>query len=159
MVVRPAEPAEYAALGELCVAAYALDGELSERYAGQLRDVAGRAGGAGVLAAVEDAVLLGTVTFIADGGPSREIAREEEAEFRMLAVDPAHQRAGVGEALVRECIDMARARGRARLVCSSGTWMAAAHRLYERLGFAPAPDRDWSPIPGVRLRVFERPLR
>jgi hypothetical protein len=32
--------------------------------------------------------------------------------------------------------------------------MRAAHRIYERLGFRRAPDRDWSPVPGVDLIAF-----
>jgi hypothetical protein len=32
--------------------------------------------------------------------------------------------------------------------------MTAAHRLYERLGFTRLPDRDWTPVPGVDLRVY-----
>jgi hypothetical protein len=36
--------------------------------------------------------------------------------------------------------------------------MTAAHRLYERLGFARAPARDWSPVPEVQLRVYELAL-
>ena len=33
-----------------------------------------------------------------------------------------------------------------------------AHRLYERLGFVRAPGRDWTPVPGVDLWAFERPV-
>ena len=32
--------------------------------------------------------------------------------------------------------------------------MRAAHRLYERAGFARAPERDWSPVAGVELLAF-----
>ena len=32
--------------------------------------------------------------------------------------------------------------------------MAAAHRLYERLGFGRGPERDWQPLPGVVLITF-----
>jgi hypothetical protein len=32
-----------------------------------------------------------------------------------------------------------------RLVLSSMARMAAAGRLYRRLGFTPLPDRDWAP--------------
>ena len=36
--------------------------------------------------------------------------------------------------------------------------MTAAHRLYERLGFVRAPDRDWGPVPGVDLVAFRKEL-
>jgi hypothetical protein len=32
--------------------------------------------------------------------------------------------------------------------------MTSAHRIYERLGFRRAPERDWSPVPGVDLMAF-----
>jgi hypothetical protein len=37
--------------------------------------------------------------------------------------------------------------------------MRAAHAIYERLGFTRAPERDWSPLPGVRLLAFTLSLR
>ena len=37
--------------------------------------------------------------------------------------------------------------------------MTAAHRLYERLGFVRAPERDWSPVRDLDpLWVFTREL-
>lgn len=158
MHVRDAEPAEHAALGELCVRAYRAAGPVTDSYAARLRDVAGRAASARVLAAVDDGALLGCVTLILDGGPWRELAGPDEGEFRMLAVDPAAQGRGAGAALVGACIDASRAAGRSRLVLSTPAGMAAAHRLYARLGFTRAPARDWRPAPGVQLLVFERAL-
>jgi hypothetical protein len=32
--------------------------------------------------------------------------------------------------------------------------MRVAHRVYERLGFRRAPERDWSPVPGIELLAF-----
>jgi ribosomal protein S18 acetylase RimI-like enzyme len=154
--VRPATPEEFAAVGDLCVAAYAelLTGDGS--YAATLRDVATRAEHAEVLVAAEDDRLLGTVTFVAHGGPLGEIAGPDEAEFRMLAVEPAAQGRGVGLALMREVLE--RRGGRRAIVCSSLPSMRAAHRLYDRLGFTRVPERDWSPVAGVQLLAFELPL-
>jgi hypothetical protein len=36
--------------------------------------------------------------------------------------------------------------------------MAAAHRLYERLGFTRLPERDWAPLPGVNLMAYWMPV-
>lgn len=152
--IRPVRPAEHAAVGALCVAAYADAHDVSADYAAILRDVAGRARDAEVLVALDAGRRVGSVTFIAHGGRSHEIAAPDEAEFRFLAVAPGAQRAGVAEALVRRCAAETAALGRARLVCSSGDWMPGAHRLYARLGFVRVPERDWSPKPGVRLLVF-----
>lgn len=152
--IRAARPDEYAAVGELCVAAYARAHGVSEGYAATLRDVAGRAADAEVLVAVDDGRPAGTVTLIADGGRSHEIAGPDEAEFRFLAVDPDAQRGGIASALVRRCAEEAAALGRARLVCSSGDWMPGAHALYARLGFTRVPARDWRPRADLPLLVF-----
>jgi len=155
LVIRPAEPGEFAAVGDLCVAAYAafVDAD-ADGYAGVLRDVARRAAAAEVLVAEEDGELLGTITFVPDGGALGEIAEADEAEFRMLAVAPAGQGRGIGTALMRHVLDETVRRGRTGIVCSSQPAMRAAHRVYERLGFRRLPERDWSPAPGVDLIAF-----
>jgi GNAT superfamily N-acetyltransferase len=152
--IRPAQPAEFAALADICVAAYAPFVDPGDNYAAVLRDVAGRAAGAEVLAAEEDGTLLGTITFVPDGGPLGEIACPGETEFRMLAVAPAGQGRGIGGALLAHVVEASRAGGSSGVVCSSQPAMRAAHRVYERLGFRRAPDRDWSPVPGIDLLVF-----
>jgi ribosomal protein S18 acetylase RimI-like enzyme len=40
------------------------------------------------------------------------------------------------------------------MVLSTDPRMTAANRLYERLGFARLPERDWSPAPDVDLLVY-----
>jgi ribosomal protein S18 acetylase RimI-like enzyme len=125
-------------------------------YLAVLRDVPRRAADAELLVAAEpgDGRLLGTVTFVPDGGPLGEIARPREAEFRMLAVDPAAQGRGVGTALLQRVLEDSRRRGSEGVVCSSLPEMRAAHRVYERLGFRRTPERDWSPVPGIDLLAF-----
>jgi ribosomal protein S18 acetylase RimI-like enzyme len=154
--IRLAAPAEYAALADLCEAAYAPFVAGDHHYLAELRDVARRAAGAELLVAAEpgEGSVLGTVTFVPDGGPLGEIAEPHEAEFRMLAVDPSAQGRGVGTALLRRVLDESRRRGAGGVVCSSLPEMRAAHRVYERLGFRRAPARDWSPMPGIELLAF-----
>ena len=153
--IRAATAVEFDAVADLCVSAYAPFLAAAGRYVDVLRDVATRAAGAEVLVAADPGgPPLGTVTFVADGGPLREISGPDETEFRMLAVDPSAQGRGVGTALMRHIVDRSRALGRERIVCSSQPSMTAAHRVYERLGFERAPERDWSPLPGVELIVF-----
>ena len=158
MEIRDALPSEHAELGELCVRAYRHIGSVSDGYAASLRDIAGRAETERVLVAAEGATLLGCVTLILADGPWRELSGPDEGEFRMLAVDPQAQGRGVGEALVRACVEAVRDAHRARLVISSATDMTAAHRLYERLGFTRAPERDWKPVPEVQLLSYELAL-
>jgi GNAT superfamily N-acetyltransferase len=151
--IRPAAPDELATVGDLCVAAYAPFVADDHHYVAVLRDAARRAAEAELLVAADDGGrVLGTVTFVPDGGPLGEIATPGESEFRMLAVDPAAQGAGVGTALLRRVLELSR--GSEGVVCSSLPEMRAAHRIYERLGFRRAPARDWSPVPGVDLIAF-----
>ncbi|MFF9775437.1 GNAT family N-acetyltransferase [Streptomyces sp. NPDC013978] len=154
ITIRPAAPDEYAALGEITAQAYLGDGLLdfgeSDRYLDELRDVAKRAAEAEVLVAVADGQVLGGVTFVPAGGPMADIARAGEAEIRMLAVSPEARGRGVGEALVRACLERARnVEGCVRVVLSTQRSMHAAHRIYGRLGFTRTPERDWNPLPDL----------
>jgi dTDP-4-dehydrorhamnose reductase len=161
VVIRPADPAEFEAVADVCEAAYASFVAAGGQYRAVLRDVARRAAEAELLVAADprDGRVLGTVTFVPDGGSLGEIAGPHETEFRMLAVDPVAQGRGVGAALVRRVLDESRARGRTQVVCSSLREMRAAHGVYERAGFRRAPERDWSPVAGVDLLAFVCPLR
>ncbi|WFE57841.1 N-acetyltransferase [Micromonospora sp. WMMD712] len=161
--VRRATPADFSAVARLTVAAYEADGQLKGEhgYGAVLADVAARAEAGEVLVAVDGATggLLGSVTFVLPGTPYAELSRPGEAEFRMLAVDPAAQGRGVGAALVEACLSRAAERGcSAVVICVRGGLAAAAHRLYERLGFVRTPERDWSPLPGVDLLGLRREL-
>lgn len=159
-LVRRARPDELQAVGDLTVAVYLRDGLANPEYLPTLGDAAGRAAAATLLVAVDSRTdaLMGSVTLVAHGGPYGELAGPDEAEIRMLVVDPSARGRGVGELLTRACIEAARAAGRRRMVLSTRTSMAAAHRLYERLGFARTPDADWSPLPGVDLIAYGRDL-
>jgi ribosomal protein S18 acetylase RimI-like enzyme len=156
ITIRPAEPAEYAAIGALTVAAYEASGQLEpwEDYASVLADTAGRATDSTVLVAVEDGRIFGAVTYCRPGASYAEISRDGEAEFRMLAVDPELRGRRIGELLTGACLRQAREDACAAVVLSTKRSNVAAHRLYERMGFVRVPDRDWSPVPGVDLVVY-----
>lgn len=147
-------------VGELTVRAYQADGFVPDGsdYDVRLRDARRRDTEAELLVAVDGEEVLGTVTFAMPGTPYAEISQPGEAEFRMLAVDPAARRRGVARALVDACLGRARDRGVQTMVLCSAAEMRAAHRLYESFGFRRLPDRDWSPVPGVQLLAFELPL-
>lgn len=151
--------AEYAVTGGIAVQAYAPSGMApDDPYFDVLRDIADRNAAAEVWVAVDDGAIVGTVTWCPTGSPYGEIAAAGEAEFRMLAVAPQVQGRGVGRALVLACIDRARAEGATAVVLSSATWMTAAHRLYESLGFSRDPSRDWSPRPDIDLLAYRLAL-
>ena len=158
MLIRPAAPDELAAIGDLTVAAYAADGYLdfADDYADELRDAARRAELATLLVAVDErsGAVLGTATFFFAGTPYAEVSRAGEAEFRMLAVGKEARGQGIGAALVQACIERARAAGSTALALCSLKEMTPAHRIYQRMGFVRATDRDWEPVPGLTLLAF-----
>jgi ribosomal protein S18 acetylase RimI-like enzyme len=166
ILIRPVTPAEYDTVGEITAQAYLRDGLLdfgeSDAYLEELRDVAKRAAAAEVLVAVAEERVVGGVTFVPSGGPMADIAGPGEAEIRMLAVAREARRRGAGEALVRACVDRARATpGCVRVVLSSQPTMHSAHRVYERLGFVRTPERDWNPLPeldDITLLTYELTL-
>ncbi|WP_262055758.1 GNAT family N-acetyltransferase [Streptomyces sp. STR69] len=166
ILIRRAIPTEYDDLGEITAQAYLQDGLLdfgeSDEYLGELRAVAKRAAAADVLVAVDGVHLLGGVTFVPSGGPMADIAQPGEAEIRMLAVARDARGKGAGEALVRACVDRARATaGCTAVVLSTQRTMRAAHRIYERLGFTRTPERDWNPLPeldDITLLTYELTL-
>jgi ribosomal protein S18 acetylase RimI-like enzyme len=155
VTVRVAGPAEYAGIGQLTVLAYEKSGQLGAEtgYARALADVADRAADGTVLVAVDDAAdrLVGAVTFVLPGSRYAELARPGEAEFRMLAVDPAAQGCGVGRLLVGECLRRAAEVGRGAVVICCRDFVTSAQRLYATMGFERIPERDWEPVAGVTL--------
>jgi ribosomal protein S18 acetylase RimI-like enzyme len=167
IVVRDAQPDEYERVGALTLAAYrALEVDhLWGGYDTGIAEVATRAKDADVLVALLDGELVGAVTYVADHTSAwSEWTHAGEAQFRLLAVDPRARGRGVGEALVRACLDRAERDGR-RVVIHTTPWMPAARRMYERMGFVRQPDRDvpdteWNArsIPGLPAEWVGQPF-
>jgi ribosomal protein S18 acetylase RimI-like enzyme len=98
-----------------------------------------------VLVAVVDGRVVGTATYVA--GPGSRLAESDDpgdAGLRMLAVSPDVAGRGIGTALVRHALDLARRDRRRRLVLLTRPQMHAAHAVYRRLGFSRAPELDES---------------
>ncbi|HEX5510529.1 MAG TPA: GNAT family N-acetyltransferase, partial [Actinomycetales bacterium] len=154
--VRQARPEELTAAGAVVAQAYLVDGHDEESYLPVLADAASRAEDGEVLVAVDGAgEVLGSVTFATPPSPLAELARIDEAEFRMLGVSPTARGRGVGTALVQACLDRAKALGKSGIVISTEPDMRAAHRIYERFGFVRDPERDWRPLPDVPLLAYQ----
>lgn len=152
--VEPATPADFDRIRELTVGVYRDEGLASPEYLARLGDVEGRAERAQLLVARLDGRVVGSVALVLEGDFGEVTTDPSEAAFRMLVVDPAVRGVGVGELLVTDCLARARGAGRTAMVLSTDPRMRSAHRLYERLGFRRLPERDWSPAPGVDLRVY-----
>ncbi len=161
VTVRPARPDEYDLVGDLTVEVY-VDGGLvspASSYVTTLRDAADRAAKCDLLVAEADGEVVGAVAYCGPGSSYAELAGPGEAEFRMLAVREKARGRGAGTAMVLECVGRARAAGLATLRLSTQSNMTDAHRLYERLGFVRTPERDWSPVPGLKLMTYALALR
>jgi ribosomal protein S18 acetylase RimI-like enzyme len=160
--VRRVRPEELEEVGRLTREVYVDDGFIdpADAYVLELVDTPRRAREAEVWVAVgpgEDQI-LGSVTFCPVGSAYREIGRDDEGEFRMLAVSPAARGRGVGRALVELCLTRSRELGYVGVRMSTMDRMTSAHRVYERLGFVRAPKDDWSPTPGVSLLAYTASL-
>jgi ribosomal protein S18 acetylase RimI-like enzyme len=161
VIIRDARPGEYAAVGELRVAAYRAIGMLPEgsRYAGTLRGF-GFGGDCVVLVAADESGsgILGTIA-LEPFGPGGELARDEtEADVRAFAVAPRAQGRGIGRELLLALIERAERRGVRRLRLCTRPAMQTAQHLYTTTGFSRTPDLDFAPAPGVTLHAYELDL-
>lgn len=163
ITIRPIQPGDYDAVRRITRGAYLEAGYFADEahpYMAVLADIEHRAEHAEVWVAERDGVVVGSVALTFAGQRYTDIAIEGELEFRMLAVDPAVQRGGVGRAMVERIIEHARTLpGIEAVSLTSGSDMVRAHRLYESMGFVRVPSRDWEvPNEDILLWVFRLPL-
>lgn len=156
--IRLIRPDEYDRAAEVTSRAYEhAYGELAPSYLASLRDVAGRMQHGDVWVAIgADGDMLGTVWVARPNRPLSDLALPGETDFRQLAVAPEAAGRGIGAALTRHVVDLARARGSHRVVMNSSAEMTGAHALYERLGFTRMPEREhpWEVEPGRILELL-----
>jgi putative acetyltransferase len=138
MTVRPETPADHAAIHALNAAAFAQpdEADLVDRL---------RAEGAVLLSLVADhhAAIVGHVLFT-----RMHVADTPAVALAPVAVDPAHQRQGIGAALIRRGLDLLRDAGE-RLVIVVGH-----PAYYPRFGFA-ATTRIEHPFPPDAFMALE----
>lgn len=161
LTIRNLAPKEHMAAGELVVEAYRTLGDVGDAvtvYEQELRDVTGRLKSSSVLVAEIQGQIVGCVTLSVGQTALSEVEDPEAATIRMLGVSTDVRERGIGEALVRHCIDEARRQGCSRVRLNTRTSMASAQRLYGRLGFRRDAKHDWSPAPGISLLAYVRDL-
>jgi ribosomal protein S18 acetylase RimI-like enzyme len=164
LVVRDARPDEREAIRALTLQAY-------EQYAATMAPSAweGLSGAIGNGLQVEEAErivaerggrLLGSVMLFprAADAYGNIAGRASWPELRLLAVAPEARGQGVGEALVEECIRRARRMGAAELGLHTSESMAAAIRMYRRMGFVRAPEHDFQPEGAELVEAYRLPL-
>lgn len=142
--IRLVRPNELDDVARLTIEAYTNDYDLSAGYRQSLGDVHERARADEVWVAEDTATgaILGTVWTPRPGSRLSDVARDDELDFRLLAVAPDARGRGIGAALTRHVVGLGRIRGVKRIVMNSGGSMLAAHRLYARLGFVRLPERE-----------------
>ena len=84
-----------------------------------------------LLTAIEDGAIVATATVIVYNTP----VWMKKARIEDVVVDQGARGHGVGEALVRECLNIARQRGARVVELQSARRREVANRLYPRLGF------------------------
>jgi ribosomal protein S18 acetylase RimI-like enzyme len=148
LLVRVALPGELDQVAALLSEVYGAFRELLppdawKRYLGEIVDVRSRSGESELIVAEREGGLVGTIGFYPDG--SRSALERWPAgwgSIRTLGVVVDARRRGVGEALARECVRRARERGLRTIGLHTAAHLAAATRLYERLGFRRDPEFD-----------------
>jgi ribosomal protein S18 acetylase RimI-like enzyme len=153
VTIRRADLADADQVGMLAERVYRLGGWTNEDYSKRLLDGRSRIEDAVVLVAVDAGVIVGTLTAARPGSRLAGVARAEEVEVRMLAVDEAARGRGIADRLMAACEALARDEGRTAVVLSTAPDMHAAHRLYRRRGYVRQPDRDWSTLMVFRLSL------
>ena len=110
--------------------------------------------------AADEGAILGAVLLLPAGAVMEKpggASTLECPEVRLLAVAPEARGKGVARRLMNECIQRARAVGAPALTLHTTDMMAAAMRLYERMGFAHAPELHFSLALGITVKGYKTP--
>jgi predicted N-acetyltransferase YhbS len=147
VVIRKAVRADIREIEAVTVAAYAqyralVPAPLFDAYSDELRRLADFWDEAETVAALLDGKIAGSVMFYASAAAEGLGLPKEWAGFRKLAVDPQARGHGLGLKLSRACADMARERAAQAVGIHTASFMTAAQRIYERMGFVRVPEYD-----------------
>ena len=167
-IVRDARPDERAAVRDLTLRAYAEYATVMTPPAWAGLDGAVRAaldatdGPEQRIVAERGGRIVGSVFLYppaSDAYGSLAAAAPGAPELRLLAVATEARGLGVGHALVDECVRRARRAGAAALGLHTSASMRVARRMYERMGFVRAPERDFRPEGAELVEGYRLPLR
>ena len=161
-LVRRASPAEAARIGDVLAAAY---GPVMQRlpngdaasFAANLPGTVARYASSGIwLLAGQQAAPVGAVAFFEPGSTKHPLYQGNAAHIQLLGVVPGCTRGGIAQALMAECLSMARRSGALELLLQTSEFMPEARRLYERLGFTHR--KELPPIWGAPTYLLAKVL-
>jgi GNAT superfamily N-acetyltransferase len=166
-VIRDALDGERTTITEITLAAYQEYGammptELWQRYREDIRSTLVEVKPANQIVAVRNGAVVGAVILYPAGtvfaaGPGKTVTLAWP-ELRLLAVPPSSRGQGIAAALVRECINRALRSGARLLALHTTDMMKVAMAMYERMGFARAPELDFSPAPDLIIKGYKLDL-
>jgi predicted N-acetyltransferase YhbS len=164
LTIRSARAADRAAIEVVTLAAYeqyaaVLPAPLWTGYRQNIVTTLAAAEPSTVIVAEATGALVGSVLLIPAGGtmaaPGLAAAAPlAEPELRLLAVAPAGRGRGVGRRLVEECMRRSRAAGARAITLHTTDMMEVAMALYQRMGFARAPEIDFRPAPTMLVKGY-----
>jgi GNAT superfamily N-acetyltransferase len=105
--------------------------------------------------------IAGAIVYFSDmssyGSGGTATLEANASGFRLLAVDHDARGHGIGELLINECIDKAKAINQEQVIIHSTRFMQVAWKIYEKLGFERSEDLDFMqgslPVFGFRLKL------
>jgi predicted N-acetyltransferase YhbS len=164
LVVRDARADERDAIRDLTLRAYEQYAEIMEPDAwaglsGAIRNGLAAAEGERIVAERGGRLLGSVLLFPPTVDAYGDLAgRASWPELRLLAVAPEARGQGVGQALVDECVRRARRIGATDLGLHTSASMAAAMRMYLRMGFVRVPEHDFHPEGAELVEAYRLPL-
>lgn len=130
-----------------------------EGYSRDIMDVRGRLGLSELIVAERAGRLVGAVTFYpSPPRPEQEGWPSGWSYVRLLAVHPDARGLGIGQDLMDECLRRSRQRSAPTLGLHTSEIMSVARGMYERMGFARAPELDFHPTPGTVVMAYRLDL-
>jgi GNAT superfamily N-acetyltransferase len=137
------------------------DREVFDRYLEQVVDVRARLDSAILFVAIEGGRVLGTGTLYPPGravvytNTGEERAWPSEwASLRLLGVDPAHHRRGIGRMLVEARIARARELRARAVALHTSKKFSAMCELLQRTEWKRTPEYDHVPVPAIVAEAY-----
>jgi predicted N-acetyltransferase YhbS len=146
--VRDAEQSDHQGAHSVLLAAYreyaaVLPPAVFDRYLADILDLDTRARVGQLIVAEHAGRIVGTVTFYDDATLEGFGWPAGWAGLRALGVDPEVRGLGIGHALMRACLERARAAGASVLCLHTAEFMTTAVAMYEAMGFRRVPSFDF----------------